>query len=603
MLSKILIANRGEIAARIAKTCSELGIRSVAVYSEPDAGGLHVRLADESICIGPAPAAESYLSIEKVIKAAVDSGADAVHPGYGFLAENAAFARAVVEAGLVFIGPPPDAIDVMGEKVAARNVAIKANVPVVPGSASEVTTPEELQAFGAEHGFPVAIKASYGGGGRGMRIVNEGDDYAAALQSAQRESLGSFGRSEVYLERYLAAARHVEVQLFADTHGNIVWLGDRDCSVQRRHQKLVEEAPAPGLSTQTRIEMGEAAVRLAETVGYVGAGTVEYLVDIADEKFYFLEMNTRIQVEHPVTEMVTGLDLIAEQIRVASGDTLTVLESGPAARGHAIEIRLNAENVAGGLFAPSPGVITSLVAPLAVGVRLDTGYLTGDEVQPFYDSMIAKLIAWAPTREHAIARLRSALGELQVVGVPTTAPAAEAILAHPDFAAGGVSTRWLEERVGLASLLPPEPDTPSDVANEAAADVLSRQEVEVGGQLYVIPYFSETPSMASAVVGASDPASAPSGGQPRREAGRRRTGPSAARSGRVTSPMQGTIIAVSVHAGEYVEAGHVLVVLEAMKMENPVRSTVAGIVTAISVAVGQVVPAGTELAVVEPASA
>ena len=597
-ISKILIANRGEIAARIARTCTELGIRSVAVHSEPDATALHVRLADEAACVGGASPGDSYLSVDKVVAAALSTGCDAVHPGYGFLAENASFARAVTDAGLIFIGPPASAIDAMGEKVAARDVAIAAGVPVVPGSAAAITTAAELVEFGAVHGYPVAIKASYGGGGRGMRIVGGQEEAAGALEAAQRESLASFGRADVYLERYLAAARHVEVQVFADQHGHVVWLGDRDCSVQRRHQKLVEEAPAPGLSPETRTAMGEAAVRLARTVDYVGAGTVEFLVDTADEKFYFLEMNTRIQVEHPVTELVLGVDLIAEQLRVAAGEPLSFAASGPETRGHAIECRINAEDVRDGLFAPSPGRITHLAAPAGVGVRLDTGYLSGDEVLPYYDSLIAKLVVWAPTRQHAISRTLAALAELQVVGVPTTAPAAAAILGHPDFVAGGVSTRWLETDVGLASLLPSTGSGTSDEgADLADDDTLSRQEVWLNGRVHTIPFVG-----AGVGVTESVPVAAGNGGAPRRGQAKRagaRAGERGA-GGPVTSPMQGTIVLVNVSEGQQVAAGDVLLVLEAMKMENPVRAKVAGTVVSLAATVGQVVPAGTQLLVIDP---
>ncbi|MDI2030157.1 biotin carboxylase N-terminal domain-containing protein [Saccharopolyspora sp. TS4A08] len=588
-LSKVLVANRGEIAVRIVRTLAEQGIGSVVVHSDADEKALHVRLADESVALPGIAANENYLDIARIVQAAKDTGADAVHPGYGFLAENAEFARAVTDAGLVFIGPSGDAIEVMGEKVAARRVASQAGVPQVPGTAEPVTSADAIRDFGAEHGYPVAVKASFGGGGRGMRTVAGPDEADDALAAAQREAGAAFGNSEVYLERYLSAARHVEVQIFADSHGNAVWLGDRDCSVQRRHQKLVEESPAPGLPDDLRAEMGEAAVRLAKAVGYVGAGTVEYLVE--GDRFYFLEMNTRIQVEHPVTESVLGMDLIAEQLRVAAGEPLSVLTSGPAPRGHAIECRINAEDPAGGLFVPSPGPIHALQVPVRPGVRFDSGYESGDEVAPHYDSMIGKLVVWGPDRGTAIRRTLAALDELIVDGVPTTIPAAKAVLEHSDFAGVSFTTRWLESAVEF----PGPVGGVSEDAAEADGDDDARDEVWVGGRRYVIPFFGGAGATAAA---AEPPARRSRGsGTKRKGAG----APGAAGSGAVSSPMQGTVIAVKVADGDVVTAGQVLFVVEAMKMENPVRSTVDGTVGEVGVAVGDVVTAGAPLAVVVPA--
>ncbi|MER7010279.1 biotin carboxylase N-terminal domain-containing protein [Saccharopolyspora sp. NPDC000359] len=587
-LSKVLVANRGEIAVRIIRTLAEHGIASVAVHSDADEKALHVRLADESVALPGTAANENYLDIARIVRAAQQTGADAVHPGYGFLAENADLARAVTGAGLVFIGPSGDAIEVMGEKVAARRVAAQAGVPQVPGTTDPVTSADEIRAFGAEHGYPVAVKASFGGGGRGMRTVAGPDEADDALAAAQREAGAAFGNSEVYLERYLSAARHVEVQVFADAHGNTVWLGDRDCSVQRRHQKLVEESPAPGLPDDLRVEMGEAAVRLARAVGYVGAGTVEYLVE--GGRFYFLEMNTRIQVEHPVTEAVLGVDLIAEQLRVAAGEPLSVPTSGPAPRGHAIECRINAEDPAGGLFVPRPGRIDALQVPVRPGVRFDSGYESGDEVAPHYDSMIGKLVVWGPDRDTAIRRTSAALEELVVDGVPTTVPAARAVLAHPDFTGVAFTTRWLEDAVEF-------PAAPSAETGEAAEDGGSegaRDEVWVGGRRYVIPFFTG----AGAAAPAEPPARRSRGSTTRRKAA---GGPGTRGSGAVSSPMQGTVIAVAVADGDAVTAGQVLFVVEAMKMENPVRSAVDGTVGEVGVAVGDVVTAGAPLAVVVPA--
>jgi len=596
MLSKVLVANRGEIAVRIIRTCAELGIKSVAVYSEADEKALHVRLADEAVLLGPASATESYLAVDKIIDAAKSTGADAVHPGYGFLAENAAFARAVEDAGLIFVGPPASAIEAMGSKVAARELAAEADVPQVPGSAGAVESAAEVIAFGDEHGYPVAIKATYGGGGRGMRTVASAGDAEAALASAKQESAAAFGRDEVFLERYLSHARHVEVQIVADTHGNVVWIGDRDCSVQRRHQKLIEEAPTPGLSADLRRAMGEASVRLAETVGYVGAGTVEFLVEPEFGRFYFLEMNTRIQVEHPVTELTQGLDLIAEQLSVAAGNPLSLSASGEAPRGNAIEVRVNAEDTRGALFLPSPGPLGAVAAPSRTGVRWDGGYESGDEVQPYYDSLVGKLIVWAPTRDRAIARLELALDELVVDGVPTTVPAARAVIGHEDFRNCTVNTNWLERDIDFASMLEPLPTNAAadDDLDSDADELLPRNEVWVGDRRYVVPFFSGTP-VAGVAPAAQEPPAARSSGT--RQNTRSRRGKKAAGGG-ITSPMQGTVAQIDVSEGQSVEAGQVLMVLEAMKMQNPIRAVVSGIVESLPVSVGQVVPAGTPLAVV-----
>lgn len=603
MIGKLLIANRGEIAVRIIRTCTELGIASVAVHSDPDAAARHVRLADEAVALGGVSPGESYLDIDKIISAAKQTGAEAVHPGYGFLAENADFAQAVQDAGLIWVGPPPKAIDVMGEKVAARAVAQRADVPGVPGSGGAIESADQVTEFGAEYGYPVAIKASYGGGGRGMRVVADASHATASFDAARTEATAAFGRGDVYLERYLSHARHVEVQVFADQYGNAVWLGDRDCSVQRRHQKLVEEAPAPGLSDALRRAMGEASVRLAKEVDYVGAGTVEYLVEAADDRFYFLEMNTRIQVEHPVTEATLGVDLIAEQLRVASGEPLSFRGSGIEPRGHAIEVRINAENVADGLFLPSPGPLGTVSAPDRAGVRWDSGYDSGDEVAPHYDSMVGKLIAWAPTRTHAIARMRKALDELTITGVPTTAPAAQAVLAQDDFAAAAINTNWLERDIDLAALLPSAGSTPSvgEDADTSDDEPAARDEVWVGDRRYVIPFFG-----ASQVVsGAADTAIAQA--SPRRAggAGSRRKGKraSAAGSGQVTSPMQGTVTDVNVAQGQAVSVGEILMIVEAMKMQNPIRAAIDGVVSSLAAKVGDVVASGDDLAVIAPAAA
>ncbi|TLM83615.1 acetyl-CoA carboxylase biotin carboxylase subunit [Pseudarthrobacter sp. NamE2] len=578
MFSKILIANRGEIAVRVIRSCRSLGINSVAVHSEADSGSMHVREADEAVNLGAGAASENYLNIERIIGAALETGADAIHPGYGFLSENAAFAKAVEDAGLVFIGPSPDAISTMGEKVAARAVAIAAEVPLAPGSRDAISGAGDVTAFGAQHGYPVLVKASAGGGGRGMRIVESEEQAEEAVAAAVREATAAFGNGEVYLERYLTSARHVEVQVFADKLGNTVYVGDRDCSVQRRHQKLVEESPAPGLSAELRAAMGAAAVRLAEHVGYAGAGTVEFLVE--GENFYFLEMNTRIQVEHPVTEMVHGVDLIAEQIKVAAGDELSIRHL-LVPQGAAIEARINAEDVAGGRFLPAPGLIEELKAPEGEGLRFDAGYQSGDEVLPYYDSLIGKLIAYGPDRETALARLERGLQELLVRGVPTTVPASLAVIRHDDFKSAQFTTRWLEEKV--------------DFSEEPEEEPLARNEVEVGGRFYIIPQFSDRPGAFAGAPAAYPAAPAEEASAGQRTRSTRARGKGKASDGSVKAPMQGTIIKVNVEEGQMVAPGDVLFVLEAMKMENPIQAPAAGIVGPIHATVGDSMAAGTLL--------
>ncbi len=451
MLQKILIANRGEIAVRVIRAARELGIATVAVYSELDRDALHVRLADESYALGGQTAAESYLNTEAILDAIRRSGADGVHPGYGFFSENADFARAITEMGVTFIGPPAEAIEEMGDKVSSRRAALRGGAPIVPGTTEFAQSADEIRAFGDENGWPVAIKAAFGGGGRGMKVVDSATQVDDAMASAQREAKSFFGRDEVYVERYLTWPRHVEVQIVGDTHGDVVWVSTRDCSAQRRHQKLIEEAPAPALPDGVENAMGEAAVKAAKAVGYHNAGTVEFIYQDGD--FFFLEMNTRLQVEHPVTEMITDIDLVEWQIRVASGEPLpmTQAEVLAARRGHAIEVRINAEDPAGGKFLPSPGRITELMVPDGFGIRFDSGYHAGDEVSQYYDNLVGKLIVWGKDRPTAIARTIRALEEMRVQGVATTIPADLAILRHDDFAGVTHSTKWVEEVLDLSA--------------------------------------------------------------------------------------------------------------------------------------------------------
>jgi acetyl-CoA/propionyl-CoA carboxylase biotin carboxyl carrier protein len=591
VLSKILIANRGEIAVRVIRACRELGVTSVAVYSDLDRDSLHVRLADEAYSLGGQAAAESYLDTEKILDVIERSGVDGVHPGYGFFSENTDFARAITARGVAFIGPPPEAIEVMGDKVSSRIAAQAAGVQGVPGTTEFLTSGDQVVTFGNEHGWPVAIKAAYGGGGRGMRVVESADKAHAALESAQSEALKGFGRAECYVERYLTWPRHVEMQVFADTHGNAVWVGERDCSAQRRHQKLIEESPAPNFPDDVRQAMGEAAVRVTKACGYVNAGTVEFLFQ--DGEFYFLEMNTRLQVEHPVTELVTGLDLVAEQIRVASGEPLSFSQADIERRGHAIEVRVNAEDPAGGRFLPSPGPITTLRVPQGYGVRWDGGYEAGDEVSQYYDNLVGKLIVWGKDRRVAIARMRRALDEMEVGGIATTIPADKAILEHPDFVAGEHSTRWVEDRLDLSTTAAPAPVATNGDSPETEPKVRRDIDVEVNGRRFGVTVWVPESQMAAVVA---------DGGGARAATKRRRSGggsSAGAGSGDVTVPMQGTIVKVLVAVGDTVDVGQTVCVLEAMKMENNITAEKAGTVTDLKVGPGQSVGAGDVVATIE----
>ena len=587
MLKKILIANRGEIAVRVIRACQEMGIATVAVYSDLDRDALHVRLADEAYSLGGTTAAESYLNTELILDVIERSGADGVHPGYGFFSENTDFARAITERGVTFIGPPPGAIEIMGDKVSSRIAAQAAGVQGVPGTTEFLKDSSEVVAFGKAHGWPVAIKAAYGGGGRGMRVVRSEDEAAEAFDSAQSEALKGFGRDECYVERYLTWPRHIEMQIIADTHGNCVWIAERDCSAQRRHQKLVEESPAPNFPPEIRQAMGEAAVTVAKACGYFNAGTVEFLFQ--DGEFFFLEMNTRLQVEHPVTEMVSGIDLVAEQIRVASGLPLSITQESIELRGHAIEIRINAEDPAQGKFLPSPGHITTLVPPSGFGTRWDGGYESGDTVSQYYDNLVGKLICWGSDRETAIRRTLRALHEFRIEGIATTIPADLAILEHQDFVDGIHSTKWVEDTLDLSGV----GSTATVADSESEAKVQRDVDVEVNGKRFSVKVFVPE-SQAGAVVagGAAGGAS-----RPRRTAG---AGAGAgAGSGSVAVPMQGTIVKLLVEVGQEVEAGATVCVLEAMKMENNITADKAGTVKEIKVAVGDSVGSGDVVVVIE----
>ena len=594
MLQKILIANRGEIAVRVIRAARELGIATVAVYSDLDRNALHVRLADEAFALGGQSAADSYLKTEAILDAIRQSGADAVHPGYGFFSENADFARAITEMGVAFIGPPPEAIEEMGDKVSSRRAAERGGAPIVPGTTEFARSADEIVAFGEDNGWPIAIKAAFGGGGRGMKVVQDAASVADAMASAQREAKNFFGRDEVYVERYLTWPRHVEVQLVGDQHGDIVWVSTRDCSAQRRHQKLIEEAPAPALPDGVEEAMGEAAVKAAKAVGYYNAGTVEFIFQDGD--FFFLEMNTRLQVEHPVTEAITGIDLVEWQILVASGEPLPKTQEEVLAtrRGHAIEVRINAEDPAGGKFLPSPGTITKLATPDGFGVRFDSGYESGDEVSQFYDNLVGKLIVWGKDRDTAIARTIRALEDTVVEGVATTIPADLAILRHPDFAAVEHSTKWVEERLDLSGTAAPAPSTEPAAEGEAEAEPLVERSVtvEVNGKRFGVKMW--VPESAAAPTGGG------SGGRAKPRPARRAGGGGggAAGSGQVTVPMQGTIVKVLVEVGQQVEAGQPVVLLEAMKMENQINADKSGTIAEIKVQAGQTVGGGDVVVVI-----
>ncbi|HVL24006.1 MAG TPA: biotin carboxylase N-terminal domain-containing protein [Thermomicrobiales bacterium] len=584
-IRRVLVANRGEIAIRIMRACREMGIASVAVYGDGEERAPHVRYADDAWRIPDGPGLP-YLRIEGLIDVAKRAGADAVHPGYGFLAENAAFARATVEAGLVFIGPPAEAIAAMGNKVEARRIATGAGVSPVPGTPGPVASAEEARAWADAHGYPVAVKASGGGGGRGFRVARDASEIEAAFAGSRGEAERYFANPEVYLERYLEQPRHIEVQVFADAHGGVVAFPERDCSIQRRHQKLVEESPSPAVDAALRERFQAATGALVRAVDYRGAGTVEYLLDRGGE-FFFLEMNTRIQVEHTITEMVTGIDLIREQIRVASGAPLSFGAADVTPRGWAIECRINAED-ASRQFAPVAGTITRDREPAGFGVRVDGALREGDQILPAYDSMIAKLIVWGRDRDEAISRMRRALADYEIGGVPTTIPFHQRVMAHPAFVAGEATTTFLVDHPDVLEIAAASQEEASAAA-DGAVDERTRLIVEVGGRRFDV-----------AVAGLASVATT-NGRSRAKRSGRPRAASAAAAGNALVSPIQGTVLRVAVEPGQAVAAGDLICVVEAMKMENELTAHRDGVVTEVGVAAGGTVQIGTVVATIEDA--
>ncbi|MFA4080171.1 acetyl/propionyl/methylcrotonyl-CoA carboxylase subunit alpha [Mycobacteroides salmoniphilum] len=588
-ISKVLVANRGEIAVRVIRAAKDAGLGSVAIYAEPDADAPHVHLADEAFGIGGNTAAESYLDFGKILEAAEKSGANAIHPGYGFLSENADFAQAVIDAGLIWIGPSPQSIRDLGDKVTARHIAARAQAPLVPGTADPVKDAGEVVAFAKEHGLPIAIKAAFGGGGRGMKVARTLEEVPELFESATREAVAAFGRGECFVERYLDKPRHVEAQVIADQHGNVIVAGTRDCSLQRRFQKLVEEAPAPFLTDAQRKEIHESAKRICKEAGYYGAGTVEYLVG-QDGLISFLEVNTRLQVEHPVTEETAGVDLVLEQFKIANGEALEFTED-PAPRGHSIEFRINGED-AGRNFLPAPGPVKVYDTPTGPGVRLDSGVQAGSVIGGQFDSMLAKLIVTGRDRNEALARSRRALAEFNVEGLATVIPFHRAVVSDPAFIGDEdgftVHTRWIETEWDNTV----EPFT-ADAAEGEADEALPRQKlvVEVGGRRLEVSLPGDI-SLGGGGGGAAN------GVIRKKPKARKRGGhgASAATGDSVTAPMQGTVVKVAVEEGQEVEAGELIVVLEAMKMENPVTAHKAGTITGLSVEAGAAITQGTVIA-------
>lgn len=594
-ITKVLIANRGEIAVRVIRACSDSGIASVAVYADPDRDAYHVRLADEAFALGGATAGQSYLDVAKLLDVAKRSGADAVHPGYGFLSENSAFAQAVIDAGLIWIGPPPAAIDALGDKVSARHIAERAGAPLVVGTPDPVEGVSEVLAFADEHGLPLAIKAAFGGGGRGLKVARDRADIPELFDSAVREAVAAFGRGECFVERYLDAPRHVETQCLADQHGNVVVVSTRDCSLQRRHQKLVEEAPAPFLTDEQNAQLYASSIAILKEAKYVGAGTCEFLVG-RDGTISFLEVNTRLQVEHPVTEEVTGIDLVREQFRIASGEELGY--DSVEVRGHSFEFRINGENPASN-FLPAPGTITKLRTPSGPGVRADFGFEAGDTVSGSFDSMLGKLIVTGATREQALERARRALKEFDVAGLPTVIPFDRAVVNEPDFtdAPFRIHTRWIETEFAdrLQTLLT-SPSSSATALSDDAASTDSASEASGNFERMVVEVGGKRLEVVLPVGFALGSARARAGEASRRPARRTPRSPVSATSGdSLSSPMQGTIVKVAVKDGQVVEEGELVVVLEAMKMEQPLNAHKAGIITGLTAAIGENVTAGTTI--------
>ncbi|CAN5174336.1 acetyl-CoA carboxylase biotin carboxylase subunit [soil metagenome] len=591
MFSKVLVANRGEIAIRVMRTLEELGVGTVAVYSEPDRDAPHVRRADEAYLLGPGPAAESYLKADKILEVVEESGAEAVHPGYGFLAENAAFARSCEEAGVTWIGPPADAIDAMGSKTRARELMKAAGVPIVPGTTDPVETVEDARRIiGESIGYPVAIKAAGGGGGKGFRVAESEDKLEEALEGAAREGEKFFSEATVYIERYLPDPRHVEVQVLADAHGNVVHLFERDCSVQRRHQKLIEESPAPAVDPDLRERIGKIGTDAAKAVGYRSAGTIEGL--LADGEYFFLEMNTRVQVEHCVTEMVTGVDIVREQIRVAAGEELSFTQDDVVIRGHAIECRINAED-ASKRFAPAPGQITTYREPSGPGVRVDSGAAAGYAVLPLYDPMIAKLIVWDTDREASTRRMLRALSEFDIGGLRTLLPFHTALMATEQWANGETCRDLVEDGDWLSQLSYPKPEPPSEDGPDEPK-VERDYAVEVSGRRFDVKVIGE------AFGGGGNGATA--GRRPPRRSERR--GPGGGGPDEITSPLQGNMWKVRVKKGDAVEEGQLLCIIEAMKMENEITAHKAGTVAELPIEEGRPINAGDPIATItSPATA
>jgi acetyl-CoA/propionyl-CoA carboxylase, biotin carboxylase, biotin carboxyl carrier protein len=586
VFEKVLIANRGEIAIRVARTLKEMGIGSIAVYSEIDRDAPHVREADEAFLLGPAVPAESYLNVAKIIEVAQGAGAEAIHPGYGFLAENADFARACAEAGIVFIGPPPEAIEAMGSKTRAREIMAEAGVPIVPGATAPAKDLDGARQQAEEAGYPVACKAAGGGGGKGFRVAMTPDDLQEAFEGAAREGEKFFSDDRVYVERYLEDPRHVEVQVLADSQGNVIHLGERDCSLQRRHQKVVEEAPGPHVDAEMRARIGKIATDAAAAVGYRSAGTVEGLQ--VGEDYFFLEMNTRVQVEHCVTEMVTGIDIVREQVLVAAGEALSVSQEDVELRGHAIECRINAE-AAHKNFAPAPGAIASYREPAGPGVRVDSGVEAGSEVTPMYDPMVAKLIVWDVDRAHATQRMLRALDEYEVGGLTTLIPFHKAILATEQWASGETCRDLMEDREWLKGTAPAGAGVPA-AAEEGAETVARDYKVEVGGKLFDVKVIGE------AAAGGAAPAAGGGKRPPKRE--RRSGGGPSASSESLPSPLQGTVLKVAVEKGAEVSEGDLICVIEAMKMENEITAHRSGKLAELNVSEGTAVSSGDVLAVI-----